>query len=89
MNYSSTGQLQQFVVTADTTDTAGSMTIPFEPAIVPDGNLQSVTGSPGNGAAVVVLGSVAGGRRRADDGDDLAAVTFVPSRNVLFWRWRT
>jgi len=56
-NYASTGQLQQFVVTADTTDTAGSMTIPFEPAIVPDGNLQSVTASPGNGAAVVVLGS--------------------------------
>jgi hypothetical protein len=56
-NYASTGQLQQFVVTQTVSDTAGAMTIAFEPAIVPSGNLQSVSTSPANGAGLVVLGS--------------------------------
>jgi len=56
-NYSSTGRLQQFVVTATTSDTTGSMTIPIQPAIISSGNLQTVSASPANNAAIVVLGS--------------------------------
>ena len=56
-NYTSTGFLQQFVVTGTVSDTAGSMTIPIAPAIIPDGNLQTVSGSPANGAAIIPLGS--------------------------------
>lgn len=56
-NYASTGKLQQFVVTATTSDTTGAMTIPIAPAIIPDGNLQTVTASPANGAAIIPLGS--------------------------------
>src|SRR4030095_9194425 len=47
-NYASTGQLQQFVVTNTVTDTAGTMVIPISPAIIPDGNLQTVTNSHAN-----------------------------------------
>ena len=47
------GKLQQFVVTATTTDTAGAMTIPISPPIIPTGNLQTVTASPANGAAII------------------------------------
>ena len=56
-NYATTGALQQFVVKETVSDTAGSMTIQIEPAIIPSGNLQSVTGSPANGAAIIPLGS--------------------------------
>jgi hypothetical protein len=56
-NYGTTGKLQQFVVTQTVSDTAGSMTIPIAPAIIPDGNLQTVTASPANGAALIPLGS--------------------------------
>jgi hypothetical protein len=56
-NYASTGKLQQFVVTATTSDTTGSMTIPISPPIITDGNLQTVSNSPANNAPIVVLGS--------------------------------
>jgi hypothetical protein len=56
-NYTSTGKLQEFVVTQTTSDTAGAMTIPIEPAIVPSGNLQNVSNAPANGAPIVVEGS--------------------------------
>jgi hypothetical protein len=56
-NYTSTGILQQFVVTQTVSDTAGAMTIPISPAIIPDGNLQTVSASPANGAAIIPLGS--------------------------------
>jgi hypothetical protein len=56
-NYASTGQLQQFVVTATTVAAAGAMTIPISPPIIPTGNLQNVSASPANGAIVLVLGS--------------------------------
>ena len=56
-NYASTGRLQQFVVTETTSDTAGSMTIPISPPIIPSGNLQTVTASPASGAAIIPLGS--------------------------------
>lgn len=57
MNYASTGKLQQFVVTETTSDVGGVMTIPIAPPIVPVGNLQTVSGSPAAGAAIIPLGS--------------------------------
>ena len=56
-NYQSTGQLQQFVVTADTTDSTGAMTIPIAPAIVTSGPFQTVSTSPANNASITVLGA--------------------------------
>lgn len=60
----STGDLQQFVVTADTTaDGSGNMTIPISPAITPPDSLgnvtqfQTVTTSPANDAAITILGA--------------------------------
>ena len=56
-NYQSTGQLQQFVVTADTNDTTGAMTIPISPAIITSGPFQTVTNSTTNTAAILVVGA--------------------------------
>jgi hypothetical protein len=54
----STGALQQFVVTADSTaDGAGAMTIPISPQIIPAGAYQTVTNSPASGATINVLGA--------------------------------
>lgn len=50
----STGRLQDFVFTADTSDSAGSMTIPLSPPIITTGALQNVSNSPANGAAITV-----------------------------------
>jgi hypothetical protein len=57
-NYASTGQLMQFVVTATTTSVGVNMaTLPISPPIIPSGNLQNVSNSPANGAALIPLGS--------------------------------
>lgn len=56
-SYASTGQLQQFVVTADISDTTGSMTIPISPSIITSGQLQTVSNSPANDAVITVLGA--------------------------------
>jgi hypothetical protein len=56
-NYASTGVLQQFVVKQTVSDTAGAMTIAIDPPIIPDGNLQTVSASPANAAAIIPLGS--------------------------------
>jgi len=54
----STGQLRQFVVTADTSsDASGNATIPIFPAITTSGAFQTVTASPASGAAITVLGA--------------------------------
>ena len=54
----STTQLQQFVVTADTSsDGAGAATIPIYPPIVTSGAYQTVDSSPANAAAITVLGA--------------------------------
>ncbi|MCA8920129.1 MAG: hypothetical protein KDB32_13725, partial [Planctomycetes bacterium] len=50
----STGDLQQFVVTADYAGGAGSLAI--SPAIVTSGGRQNVAASPTNGGAVVKVG---------------------------------
>lgn len=53
--YSSTGRLQQFVVTADTSDSSGAMaTLPISPSIITSGQLQTVDASPADNAAITV-----------------------------------
>lgn len=53
-----TGQLRQFVVTAQTSsDGSGNATIPISPAITTAGAYQTVTASPANNAALTVLGA--------------------------------
>ncbi len=60
LSYASTGRLQQFVVTADTSDSGGAMaTLPISPSIITSGQLQTVTASPANDAVVTVLGATA------------------------------
>lgn len=57
-NRQSTGQLRQFVVTADvSSDASGNATVPIYPAIVTSGAFQTVTASPASGAALTVLGA--------------------------------
>lgn len=57
VSYQSTGQLQQFVVTSTISDTAGAMTISISPSIITSGQLQTVTASPANDAAIIPVGS--------------------------------
>jgi hypothetical protein len=59
LSYQSTGRLQQFVVTADISDTTGAMTIAISPAIITSGALQTVDASPSNTGAIFVLGATA------------------------------
>lgn len=56
-NRQSTGQLQNFVVTAAVNSSAGAATIPIYPAITTSGAYQTVSGSPANGAAITVKGT--------------------------------
>lgn len=62
-SYQNTGSMMTFVVTADTSDSAGSMTIPIAPAIVGPASsqpqFQNVTNLPANGAAIYVWGQPA------------------------------
>jgi len=55
----STAELRQFVVTADTSDTAGAMSIPISPEIITSGAYQTVTASPANNAAITMVGTEA------------------------------
>jgi coat protein Gp5 len=58
----STGELQDFVITADSTDTTGNITaLPISPSIITSGALQTVSASPASGAAISVWGKAAGG----------------------------
>lgn len=57
VSYQSTGALQQFVVTADISDTTGEMAIPISPSIITSGQLQTVSASPADNAVVTVLGA--------------------------------
>jgi hypothetical protein len=60
VSYTSTGRLQQFVVTADTSDSGGAMaTLPISPSIITSGQLQTVSNSPASGAAITVVGATA------------------------------
>ena len=58
LSYSSTGRLQQFVVTATTSDSSGAMaTLPISPSIITSDQLQTVDASPANNAVITVLGT--------------------------------
>ena len=54
VSYVDTGRLQQFVVTADISDTTGAITMAISPSIITSGNLQTVTASPADNAAITV-----------------------------------
>lgn len=57
-NRQSTGQLQNFVVTANTSDSSGAMaTLPISPSIITSGSTQTVDASPADNAAITVLGA--------------------------------
>lgn len=59
-NYASTGQLQDFIATADTTtDGAGNMTISYSPTIVLSGPFQNVNSAPADNALISVYGLAA------------------------------
>jgi len=58
LSYQSTGRLQQFVVTADTSDVTGAMaTLPISPSIITSGALQTVSNSPAANAIINLIGS--------------------------------
>lgn len=62
----STGRLQQFVVTADTSDSAGAIaSLPISPSIVTSGALQTVSGSPANSAVITLWSMTDGGTQSA------------------------
>jgi hypothetical protein len=55
LSYSSVGRLQQFVVTADTSDVTGAIAaLPIAPSIITSGQLQTVDVSPAANAAITV-----------------------------------
>ena len=57
-SYASTGQLRQFVVTADvSSDGAGNATIPVSPAIRSTGSGATVTALPADNAALTIFGA--------------------------------
>jgi hypothetical protein len=56
-SYQANPDLQQFVVTADTTDTTGAATIPISPSIIASGAYQTVSASPALNAAITVVGA--------------------------------
>lgn len=54
----STGQLQQFVVTADvSSDGSGNASVPIYPSIVTSGGQQTVSASPADNAALTIVGA--------------------------------
>lgn len=61
LSYSSTGRLQQFVLTADVSDTAGAITASISPSIITSGQLQTVDASPAANATITYWTMAAGG----------------------------
>jgi coat protein Gp5 len=60
--YSSNGRLQQFVVTADTSDSAGAMAaLPISPSIITSGQLQTVDATAADNAVITLWSMAAGG----------------------------
>lgn len=56
VSYADTGQLQQFVLTADVSGSS-TATLSISPAIITSGQLQTVTASPAASAAITFLGA--------------------------------
>jgi hypothetical protein len=61
----STGQLAQFVLTADVSDTTGDLTMSISPSIITSGALQNVTAAPANNAVITYWKMTAGGSQAA------------------------
>lgn len=62
LSYQSTGRLQQFAVTADTSDSSGAMaTLPISPSIITSGQLQTVDASPADNAVMLIWSTASGG----------------------------
>ncbi len=57
VGHSNTNQLQSFLVTADVSDTTGTITIPIAPSIIVSGSLQTVNASPAASAPISVRGA--------------------------------
>lgn len=53
----STGQLQQFVVTAPASDATGNMTLAISPPIVTSGQMQTVDAAPADNATITLFGA--------------------------------
>lgn len=61
LSYQSTGRLQQFVITADTSDSSGNITaLPISPPIITSGQLQTVDAVGATTAAITMIGSAGG-----------------------------
>lgn len=61
ISYKSNGRLQQFVVTADTSDSTGAIAaLPISPSIITSGQLKTVDASPASGALITMIGSAGG-----------------------------
>lgn len=80
----STGQLQQFVVTADvSSDASGNATIIISPAIIAGGAYQNVTTRPATSAAITVLTGTASTTYSQNLIWHKDAVTFVSPKQEL------
>lgn len=85
----STGKLQQFVVTADTTFTGGEADVPLSPVLQSTGNFKTISALPADNAAIVVTGAASTGyaQNMAFHKDAFAFVTadlVKPSGSVEF-----
>lgn len=58
-SYQTTGQAAQFVVTAQSADAAGAITIPVAPAFIFSGQLQNITNAPASSTPVYVFDTAA------------------------------
>ncbi len=73
----STGSLQDFVIQAAATSTAGQlMTLVISPAIVPSGQFQNVSASPADGALISIYHAAAAGQ---------AAISAIATPQALLW----
>jgi hypothetical protein len=61
----STGRLQQFVLTADVSDTTGAITMSISPSIITSGPLQNVDAAPADNAVLTYWAMAAGGTQAA------------------------
>lgn len=88
MSGASTGELQQFVATADVaSDSGGNATIPISPAIVTSGAYQTVTAAPGDGVALAVVADHAANLAFHSDAIALATVPIELPQSVP-WKGR-
>lgn len=83
-NKQSTGQLQQFVVTADAaSDASGNMTVIISPAIIAGGAYQNVTTRPATSAAITIVTGTAATTYSQNLIWHKDAITFVSPKQEL------